>query len=129
MWKKQWSKLKTALGTPEEYVTEEQDEEVVEEENKYNSDQTIEIVYEHFDPLRATLEAQRVLREQIGEMTLRHEAERARAVQLNSNLNQRWTEEINDLRSIYSVEPTVDYALNFPTEEGGTGTFVREPSE
>ena len=62
-------------------------------------------------------------------MTLRHEAERARAVQLNSNLNQRWTEEINDLRSIYSVEPTVDYALNFPTEEGGTGTFVREPSE
>ena len=137
MWKKQWNKLKTALGTPEEYVAEEQEEDAVEEvveetpeEPKHNSDPVIEITNEDFAPLLATMEGQDKLLKQIGEMTLRHEQERARAVQLNSQLNQQWSEQINNLRSTYNVEPTVDYKLNFPTEEGGAGTFVRrETSE
>ena len=134
MWKKQWNKLKTALGTPEEYVAEEQEEDAVEEEApeepKHNSDPVIEIANEDFAPLLATMEGQDNLLKQIGEMTLRHEQERARAVELNSRLNEQWKEQINNLRSTYSVEPTVDYELNFPTEEGGAGSFVRrETSE
>ena len=134
MWKKQWNKLKTALGTPEEYVAEEQEEDAVEEEvpeePKHNSDPVIEIANEDFAPLLATMEGQDKLLKQIGEMTLRHEQERARAVELNSRLNEQWKQQINNLRSTYSVEPTVDYELNFPTEEGGAGSFVRrETSE
>ena len=137
MWKKQWNKLKTALGTPEEYVAEEQEEDTVEEaveedseEPKRNSDPVIEIVNEDFAPLLATMESQAALLKRIGEMTLRHEQERSRAVQINSQLNQQWSEQIEGLRSTYNVEPTVDYELNFPTEEGGAGTFVRrETSE
>ena len=132
MWKKQWNKLKTALGTPEEYVTEEEQEvEAVEEksdEPQYNSEQVIEVVNQDFVPLGKTIESIKSLKTQIGEMTLRHEQERARAVQLNSDLNQQWEEQINNLRTIYNVEPTVDYELNFPTEEGGTGSFVRRES-
>lgn len=133
MWKKQWNKLKTAMGSPEDYVEEEQGDDIVEEEKEepqYNSDQIIAIENRDFIPLAQIMESQQKLREQIGEMTLRHEQERARAIQLNSNLNQRWVEQINNLRTIYNVEPTVDYELNFPTEEGGTGSFVRgETSE
>ena len=132
MWKKQWNKLKTALGTPEEYVTEEEQEvEAVEEksdESQYNSEQVVEIANQDFVPLGKTIESIKSLKTQIGEMTLRHEQERARAVQLNSDLNQQWEEQINNLRTIYNVEPTVDYELNFPTEEGGTGSFVRRES-
>jgi len=133
MWKKQWNKLKTALGTPEEYVAEEGDEAVEEEqkeEPQYNTEPIVEIANADFAPLAATMDAMKSLKVQIGDMTLRHETERARAVQLNSDLNQQWTVQINNLRTIYNVEPTVDYELNFPTEEGGTGSFVRgETSE
>ena len=132
MWKKQWNKLKTALSSPEEYIAEEQEEESVEEEQKeepqYNTEPVVEIANADFAPLVATMDAVKSLKVQIGEMTLRHEQERARAVQLNSDLNQRWAEQINNLRSTYNVEPTVDYELNFPTEEGGTGSFVRRES-
>lgn len=129
MWKKQWNKLRTALGTADEYVAEEQEEEVVEEapeEPEHNSDPVIEIANEHFEPLIAIMKGQDALVKQIGEMMLRHEQERARAVELNSKLNEQWKGQINNLRSIYNVEPTVDYELNFPTEEGGAGTFVRQ---
>ena len=132
MWKKQWSKLKTALGSPDEYIAEEQEEEAVEEEQEeqpqYNTDPVIEIANADFAPIVATIETQRRLKEQIGEMILRHEQERAAALKLNSDLNQQWAEQINNLRTIYNVEPTVDYELNFPTEEGGTGSFVRGES-
>ena len=133
MWKKQWNKLRTALGSADDYVAEEQEEEAVQEaaeevpeEPEHNSDPVIEIANEHFVPLFATMESQEKLLRQVGEMTLRHEQERARAVELNSRLNEQWKEQINNLRSIYNVEPTVDYELNFPTEEGGAGTFVRQ---
>ena len=140
MWKKQWNKLKTALGTPEDYVAEEQEEQEQEEEGsleedapeepQHNSDPVIEIANEHFAPLVTTMEGQDALLRKIGEMTLRHEQERLRAVELNSRLNKQWSEQMNNLRSTYNVEPTVDYELNFPTEEGGAGTFVRrETSE
>ena len=137
MWKKQWNKLRTALGSADDYVAEEQEEEAVQEaaeevpeEPEHNSDPVIEIANEDFAPLLVTMEGQDNLLKQIGEMTLRHEQERSRAAQLNSQLNQQWSEQINNLRSTYNVEPTVDYELNFPTEEGGAGTFVRrETSE
>ena len=132
MWKKQWNKLKTALGSPEEYIDkEEQEEEAVEdkkEEPQYRTESVIEIANADFVPLVSVMKAVENLKIQIGEMTLRHEQERARAVQLNSDLNQQWAEQINNLRTIYNVEPTVDYELNFPTEEGGTGSFVRGES-
>jgi hypothetical protein len=88
MWKKQWNKLRTALGSADDYVAEEQEEETVEEaveetpeEPEHNSDPVIEIANEHFVPLVATMESQEKLLRQIGEMTLRHEQERSRAVE------------------------------------------------
>tara|TARA_B100000073_G_scaffold239659_1_gene200736 strand:- start:268 stop:666 length:399 start_codon:yes stop_codon:yes gene_type:complete len=131
MWKKQWNKLKTALASPEEYVEEEQ-EEVEEEEEKapeYNTDPVVEISAKDFAPLMATVESMKNLKMQLGEMLIRQEAERAAAVELNSKLNERMAEQIMELRSIYNVEPTVDYALNFPTEDGGAGSLVRSTDE
>ena len=75
------------------------------------------------------MEQLRFLKGQCGEMMLRHEQERAKAVQINSQLNTQLDEQIANLRTIYNVEPTVDYALNFPSEEGGIGTLTREPNE
>ena len=130
MWKKQWNKLKTALSAPEEYVEEEQEETVEEESGpEYNTDPVVEIATEDFAPLLATIEGMKNLKMQLGEMLLRHEAERAAAVELNSKLNERMAEQIMELRSIYNVEPTVDYALNFPTEDGGTGSLVCSTNE
>ena len=105
MWKKQWNKLKTALASPEEYVEGEQEEEMVEgdkpEEPQHNSDPVIEIANADFVPIVSTMKAVENLKIQIGEMTLRHEQERARAIQLNSDLNEQWAEQINNLRSTY----------------------------
>lgn len=134
MWKKQWNKLKTALGTPEEYVSEEESEETVEEqpeeeEPQYNSDLRIEISKEDMAPLVETVDTLRNLKMQIGEMTLRHEQERSNAVLINSQLNERFNQQIAALRTTYNVEPTVDYALNFPSVEGEAGTFTREPDK
>ena len=130
MWKKQWSKLKTALGTPEEYVEEAKVEEVeVEEVPEYCSDPVIEIKPEDLKVVVEILGNIKNLKVMVGEMALRHEEERYRAVDLNKKLNAQLQEQINNLRTIYSVEPTVDYALNFPSEEGGSGNFTRQSDE
>ena len=129
MWKKQWSKLKTALGTPEEYVEEEKVEEEVEEVPEYCSDPVIEIKPEDLKVVVEILGNIKNLKVMVGEMALRHEEERYRAVDLNKKLNAQLQEQINNLRTIYSVEPTVDYALNFPSEEGGSGNFTRQSDE
>ena len=106
--------------------------EVEEEEEKapeYNTDPVVEISAKDFAPLMATVESMKNLKMQLGEMLIRQEAERAAAVELNSKLNERMAEQIMELRSIYNVEPTVDYALNFPTEDGGLGSLVRNTDE
>jgi hypothetical protein len=133
MWKKQWNKLKTALGEPEDYVSEEgQEDDLIDEEQPEPeqpvlcSDPLIEIKSEDILPLVATVEQLRTFKGQCGEMMLRHEQERAKAVQINSRLNAQLDEQIANLRSIYNVEPTVEYALNFPNEKGGMGTLTRE---
>jgi hypothetical protein len=130
MWKKQWSKLKTALGTPEEYVEEEKVEEVeVEEVPEYCSDPVIEIKNEDIAPIIEVMANIKNLKVMIGEMALRHEEERYRSVDLNKKLNAQLNEQIITLRTIYNVEPTVDYALNFPSEGGGPGNFTRQSDE
>jgi len=133
MWKKQWNKLKTALGTPEQYVEDEQEELVEEqaepEEEKYCSDPVVEISPEHIAPVISTLDNIRVAKQQIGEMTIRQEQERSGAIAIFSQLNTQLQQQIDELRTIYNVEPTVDYALNFPSEKGGVGTFVSQSKE
>jgi len=72
----------------------------------------------------------RLLKIQAGETMLRHEAERQQILLLNERLNQQAQQQIQQLRTIYNVEPNVDYTLNFPSEEGGEGSLVRvEPDE
>ena len=54
MWKKQWNKLKTALGSPEEYIEEESaEEEAVEEQEveELRTDPIINVQYEDFLPV------------------------------------------------------------------------------
>jgi len=60
---------------------------------------------------------------------LRHRDELDRALEINSKLNTKFREQIVGLRTIYNVEPTVDYALNFPSEEGGTGSFTKQSED
>lgn len=132
MWKKQWNKLKTALSSPEDYVEEEvQQEEEAEElpQPEYNSDQVIPIATEDFAALSETINSIKMIKMQVGELTLKYDADRTTAQQLISQLNQKMAQQIDELRSTYNVEPTVDYALNFPMEDGTTGSFVRTPNE
>jgi hypothetical protein len=131
MWKKQWSKLKTALASPEEYVEEEQEEqqETETEEVQLRSDPVIEISSEDLEQVLATATAINSFKRNVGDMTLRHEQERANALEINSQLNRQLGEQIDAVRTIYNVEPTVEYVLNFPTEKGGIGTLTREPDK
>ena len=132
MWKKQWNKLKTALGTPEEYVEKEQEkpedppaeesEEVVPE---YCSDSVVPVQAEDLASLNQTLEQLKQLKIAAGEMLIQHEEQRAQVMAVKSNLNAQMQQQIRDLRTTYNVEPTIDYTLNFPSEEGGSGSFVR----
>lgn len=132
MWKKQWNKLKTAMGTPEEYVEEElnETEQAPSEEGEeappeYCSDPEIPVQAEDFVPLQQSYEQLKQVKSAAGEMLIRHEEERAEVMRINSNLNARMQQQIHDLRTTYNVEPTIDYTLNFPFEEGGSGSFVR----
>jgi len=136
MWKKPWDKLKTALSGPEEYIVtappepEEEQEEEEEEELVYCTDSVVPVKQEDLVPLVQTSESLRLLKIQAGETMLRHEAERQQILLLNERLNQQAQQQIQQLRTIYNVEPNVDYTLNFPSEEGGEGSLVRvEPDE
>ena len=133
MWKKQWSRLKTALKTPEEYVEEEvppeEAEEVSTEAPTYNDSAVIEIQNDDMIPIMQTVEQIRQLKILAGEMLLKQETDKKQMVELVSQLNQKMREQIGELRSIYNVEPTVDYALNFPTGDGDLGTLTREDPE
>lgn len=141
MWKKSWNKLKTALNTPEEYIETEGKEEVAtpeaEEgqevepsEPEFCSDPVIPVSREDLMPLYETMESVKKLKGLGGELLIRHEKERVNFLKVNNALNEQMQRQIADLRTTYNVEPTVDYALNFPLEEDEQGSFVRddEPS-
>lgn len=132
MWKKQWNKLKTAMSTPEDYISEQ--EEVEEptpepEEQKYCSDEVINLSDEDLQPIMQTFEQIRQLKSLAGEILLKQEADRQQLVQHDSSLKAKIQEQIDELRTTYHVEPTVDYALNLPSKDGEVGTFVRHSDE
>ena len=136
MWKKPWDKLKTALSGPEEYIvtappeSEEEQEEEEREEVVYCTDSVVLVKQEDLVSIVQISESLRMLKIQAGEAMLRHEAERQQILLLNERLNQQAQQQIQQLRTTYNVEPTVDYTLNFPSEEGGEGSLVRvEPDE
>jgi len=131
MWKKQWDKLKTAMSTPEDYIAEEEAEEAPPEpeEKKYCNDKVIDISDEDLKPITETIEQLRQLKMLGGEILIRQETERMQLVQHNSKLKMKMQEQIDELRTTYDVEPTVDYALNLPSQEGEVGTFVRRDEE
>ena len=130
MWKKSWNKLKTVLGTPEEYIEEETEAEEAQEEEasapEYCLDPVVPISRQDLEPLYKTMESIKTLKVLGGEMLLRHESERAEFVRINNKLNEQQQKQIDDLRTIYNVEPTVDYALNFPMGEEEEGSLVRQ---
>ena len=141
MWKKSWNKIKTALETPEEYIEPEKEveapdptpvevQEEAETEPAFCTDSVIPINKEDLVPLYETMESVRQLKGLGGEMLIRHEKEKADFFKVNNALNEQTQRQIADLRTTYNVEPTVDYALNFPTGEEEQGSFVRveEPS-
>ena len=138
MWKKSWNKLKTALETPEEYIeVEEKEESAPPEEEKeepsepeFCSAPAIPINRDDLMPLYETMESIKRLKGLGGELLIRHEKERVDFLKVNNALNEQMQRQITDLRTTYNVEPTVDYALNFPVGEEEQGSFVRadEPS-
>ena len=128
MWKKQWNKLKTALGSPEEYIEEESaEEEAVEEQEveELRTDPIINVQYEDFLPVVQLMKSLEEAKKGAGEMLLRHERDRRRAVEVHDQINARIQEEIDGLRTSYNVDPSTDYQLNFPQVEGEAGSFVR----
>jgi len=132
MWKKQWNKLKTVMSTPEDYISEQ--EEVEEstpepEEQKYCNDEVINLSDEDLQPITQTIEQLQQLKLIAGEILLKQEADRQRLVQHDSSLKAKIQEQIDELRTTYHVEPTVDYALNLPSKDGDVGTFVRHSDE
>ena len=135
MWKKPWDKLKTALSGPEEHIVttppeSEENQEEEQEEVVYCTDSVISIKQEDLASIAQTSESLRLLTIRAGETMLRQEAERQQILLLNERLNQQAQQQIQQLRTTYNVEPTVDYTLNFPSEEGGEGSLVRvEPDE
>ncbi len=134
MWKRQWNKLKTAMSTPEDYIAEEEEieEEVVPpepEEQKYCNDPVIDISDKDLEPIMETVEQLRQLKMLGGEILIRQETERMQMMQHNSQLKAKMQGQIDELRTTYDVEPTVDYALNLPSQEGEVGTFVRRDEE
>ena len=135
MCKKPWDKLTTALSWPEEYIVttppeSEENQEEEQEEVVYCTDSVISIKQEDLASIAQTSESLRLLTIRAGETMLRQEAERQQILLLNERLNQQAQQQIQQLRTTYNVEPTVDYTLNFPSEEGGEGSLVRvEPDE
>jgi len=130
MWKRQWNKLKTAMSTPEDYIADEEEELQPEpEEKKYCNDKVINISDEDLGPINQTIEQLRQLKMLAGEILMRQEQERTQVLQHNSQLNAKMQEQIDELRTTYDVEPTVDYALNLPSQEGEVATFVRHDKE
>ena len=131
MWKRQWDKLKTAMSTPEDYIAEEEAEEAPPEpeEKKYCNDKVIDISNEDIKSIMETVEQLRQLKMLGGEILIRQETERTQLVQHNSKLKTKMQEQIDELRTTYDVEPTVDYALNLPAYPGEVATFVRHDEE
>lgn len=132
MWKKQWSKLKTALSTPEEYIeetitdTQEEPEPTpVVVEPEYNTDQVISISDEHMDELNKTINSIRMLKSNLGELVLKYEKDRSVALDMSLKLNEKLAEQIAHLRTIYNVEPTADYTLNFGTPGVSSASLTR----
>tara|TARA_B100001250_G_scaffold95986_2_gene80267 strand:+ start:8391 stop:8819 length:429 start_codon:yes stop_codon:yes gene_type:complete len=134
MWKQSWNKLKTALGSPEDYIEEEEKaepeeaQEVQQEEaseSEFCSDPQIPVAREDLVPVLNTMQSIKNLKGLGGEMFLRHEQEKAEFIKANNALNAQMTQQILDLRTTYNVEPTIDYVLNFPAGEEEEGSFVR----
>ena len=125
MWKKQWNKLKTALGEPEEYIEAEPENEEVPEEVSFRSEPVINVKFEDFVDIAEMMKLSENIKKSAGEMALRHARERQKALQWDDEINAKIQEQIMDLRTTYSVDPSVDYRLDFPQTEGSAGAFVR----
>ena len=128
MWKKQWNKLKTAMGAPEEYIEEETTQVDVEEVEDYRTDPIINIQYEDILPVIEVMQAQETMKTQAGEMLLRHESERRTLLQYEHKIKEELNLRIVRLRTTYNVEPNTDYRMNLPSAEGEPGSFVRTDS-
>ncbi len=125
MWKKQWNKLKTALGEPEEYIEAEPENEEVPEEVSFRSEPVINVKFEDFVDIAEMMKLSENIKKSAGELALRHARERQTALQWDDEINAKIQEQIMDLRTTYSVDPSVDYRLDFPQTEGSAGAFVR----
>ena len=129
MWKKQWNKLKTVMGAPEEYVEEEATEVDVEEVEDFRTEPIINIQYEDILPVIEVMQAQESMKAQAGEMFFRHERERRTLLQYEQKIKEELEVRIVRLRTTYNVEPNTDYRMNLPSAEGEPGSFVRTDSK
>ena len=129
MWKKQWNKLKTVMGAPEEYVEEEATEVDVEEVEDFRTEPIINIQYEDILPVIEVMQAQENMKAQAGEMFFRHERERRTLLQYEQKIKEELELRIVRLRTTYNVEPNTDYRMNLPSAEGEPGSFVRTDSK
>ena len=94
MWKKQWNKLKTALGEPEEYIEAEPENEEVPEEVSFRSEPVINVKFEDFVDIAEMMKLSENIKKSAGEMALRHARERQKALQWDDEINAKIQEQI-----------------------------------
>ena len=98
-------------------------EATVEDEVEYRRDPVIELTDEDVKPVMELLAQNKLIKDNMGNLRLQYlTTEDAYRAKINQN-NDTIEELLKALRTIYSVDPDVDYELSFPDEEGGLPSF------
>lgn len=94
-----------------------------EDEKEYNRDSVIEMTQEDIQPILDLLTQNKQIKNIVGDLRLQYlsqeEKYRAKIIENNGTIDEL----IKTLRTIYSVDPDVDYELSFSEEEGGLPSF------
>ena len=94
-----------------------------EDEVEYRRDSVIELTDEDVQPILDLLAQNKLIKDNLGNLRLQYlTTEDAYRAKINQN-NDTIEELLKALRTIYSVDPDVDYELSFPDEEGGLPSF------
>lgn len=116
-----FSKKEEVPETTVEQVEVLEDEEVIE----YCRDPEIELTNEDVEPIKVLMAENKMINNALGPMRIQYlNQERAYMNKIISN-NEQINALLSDLLTTYSVDPEVDYELNFPDEEGGLPVFKK----
>lgn len=94
-----------------------------EDEKEYNRDPVIEMTQEDIQPILDLLTQNKQIKNMVGELRLQYLGQEQKYRDKINENNGTIDETIKALRTIYNVDPDVDYELSFSEEEGGLPSF------